>query len=302
MQRTQWCGLGLSLLIVIVGFLPWLPWLLHQRTQIQQAFWARPMEWYSVPLVLYQMFIEPEDATYNATANAIAAIATISVLAILLWRPTAGDWFLFLGVTVPLLGSVLVSLLDTRIFHLRYFLFCHLFLLAALARAVWKLCPNRLERTLVSAWLLVTGAMIAVAFLERLDISNRPGVKGATAWIAQSRRPGEPVVVCSPLFFFSVLYHLPGRADCFLFTDGQPVVHYEGGSAVIPQDLITAESLHTLRTGRVWVVNMDGGHWGTRTVPVPAHWRLTNHVSFLEAYGVQGTAIVDVYETNAAGS
>ena len=301
-QRLRWGGLGLSLLIVVVGFLPWTPWLLHQRAQIQQAFWARPLEWESVPLVLYQMFVEPEDATYNATANAIATIATVSVLAVLLWRPTAGDWFLFLGATVPMLGSVLVSLLDTRIFHLRYFLFCHLFLLAVLARAVWKLCPHRLERSLVSAWLLVTGAMIDVAFLERLDILSCPGVKGATAWIAESRRPGEPVVVCSPLFFFPVLYHLPGRSDCFLFSDGQPVVHYEGGSAVMPQDLITTETLSTLRTGRVWVINMDGGHWGTRTVPVPAHWRLTNHATFLEAYGVQGTAIVDVYETHAAGS
>lgn len=292
-------GVALSLLIVALGFLPWLPNLLSQRAQVQEAFWARKLQSYSVPLVLYQMFVEPEDPTYSVTANNVATVFTVGVLLALLWRPTAGDWFLFLSATIPFAASVLVTILDTKIFHVRYFLFAHLFVLAAMASVVWKLFANRLERTVVSAGLLVTGVLIYVAFLEKMDIPNRPGVKGATAWIADHRGPAEPVVVCSPLFYFPVLYHLPGRSDCYLFSDGTPVVHYEGGSAVLSEDLITLDGLRDVRSDRVWVINMNGGYWGKRTVPVPAEWRLVEQAVFREAYGVQGQAIVELYETRA---
>jgi len=300
--RQNLSGLGLAILIVGLGFLPWVPQLLNQRSQVQAAFWARAIGWHSVPFVLYQMFVEPEDAAYSVTANALATVFVIGVLAVLMWRPTAGDWFLFLGVTVPIGGSVLVTLFDTRIFHLRYFLFCHLFLLAALARVVWKLLSGRLERGLVSAWLVATGLLINFAFWDKMDIAHRPGVKGATAWIHSSRQVGEPVIVCSPLYLFPVLYHLPGRSGCFLYNDGTPVVHYEGGAAVLPEDLISPERMRGLKSHRAWIVNTEGGFWGKRTVPVPASWRLLDSKSFLEAYGVQGNVVVLLYETQASGS
>src|SRR5262249_2544703 len=133
--------------IVVVGLLPWVPVFLGQRSQVQAAYWTGPVTAWSVPALCYQMFLAPENASFRTdfsteAALAIALLCAVCLLA-LLWRARAAEWYVFWAAVVPFGLSMLVSLLDTKVIHLRFFLFTHLFFLVALAALLWRI-PSRL--------------------------------------------------------------------------------------------------------------------------------------------------------------
>src|SRR5262249_44125599 len=131
-DRRFW-GAVLAGVIVVVGYLPWVPSFLKQRSQVQTVYWSRPVELWGVPNVCYQMVVDPETVRFlPQEALAISALAVVILLA-LLWRARAGEWYVFTAAVVPFALSILVSFCDTKVFHLRYFLFANLFLLAAVA-------------------------------------------------------------------------------------------------------------------------------------------------------------------------
>ena len=72
-------------------------------------------------------------------------------------------------------------------------------------------------------------------------------------------------------------------------------MHYEGGAVIAPGDLIDRVGLQAITSDRVWVIDMDGGGWGSRRVDVPSNWRLVQRKAVREAYGVQGTMLIQEY-------
>lgn len=283
---------GSALGILVVACLPWLPVFLRQRGQVQTDFWTTPVRAWDVPNVCYQMLVEPENATYSFTQPLVATLMCAAIMLVLLWKARAADWYLFGATLIPFVLSVLVSAVDTKVFHLRYFLFSNLFLLASVAVVVARV-PHVLERRLLCSWILIIFLCIDFAFWEGLNISSKPGARACTAFLAEKRKAGEPVVVCSPLLYFSVLYHAENRSGWFVYNDGRGVVHYEGGAIISPDDLIFDAGLEAIDSPRIWVVDMTG--WGTRTVPVPGSWTLAAEIRFPEVYHVQGDILLRQY-------
>jgi mannosyltransferase len=284
--------------ILIAGWFPWVPFFLAQRSQVQTAYWSIPVTAWDVPKTCYQIFFSPEHRDCSHSQAAAAALACAVGLLALLWKARLGEWYLFWASLGPVLLSVLVSRFDTQLFHLRYFLFAHLFLLAGVGVLVWRI-PFPCNRGFLLVPILCCLLGIHSQFWEKLDIQHRTGIRGAAEFIATESEDGEVVVVSSPLFYFPMLYHLDGRAGCRLYTNGRPVVHYEGGALVVPEDLISAEQLSTSLAPRVWVVNMEGGSWGSRAVPVPSHWVLKRTTLFPEVYPVQGNVVLVEYDASS---
>src|SRR2546426_6221006 len=94
-QTTFWHAL-VAADILAVGWLPWLPFFLKMRSQVQGDFWTQPPIWWDVPQLCYQMFIEPENAGLNRRhALWAAGLCGFGLLA-LLWKARAAEWYVFL--------------------------------------------------------------------------------------------------------------------------------------------------------------------------------------------------------------
>jgi mannosyltransferase len=278
--------------IVLVGFSLWLPVLLSQRSQVQRDFWTTPVTAIDVANVCYQMLVEPENAVYPVTTPIIVSAFCAAVMLVSLWRGQSADWYLFVATVMPFALAIVVSAADTKVFHLRYLLFANIFFFGALAALLARL-PYRIERRFVCLWVCGVLLFAYVEFWNKLNISEKPGARACVALLAEKRREGEPVIVCSPLLFFSTLYHATDRSLWYIYNDGNVVVHYEGGAIIRPEDLIFDEDLDKLATARAWVIDMTG--WGARRVPVPAEWMLNSEHRFPEVYRVQGDIVLREY-------
>lgn len=280
-----------------VGILPWEPYFLRQRAQVRASFWSRPITAWDVPEVCCLMFVAPEDGQCRDAGAVLAAALCAAGALGLLWRGRAGAWLVFTAAVVPFALSVLVTLFDTKVFHLRYFLFAHLFLLAGLGMLVGRI-PYPLERRLFAAVILATAVDFYASFMAKLDIPARPGARAAAAWVDLRRANNEPVVVASPLLYLSMLYHTRDRTDWHVHGGLQGIRHYEGAAVFTSEDAVSTQELSHLSAPRLWIVNQEGGGWGTRRVPVPPGWVLKEQKKFPEVYKVQGE--IAVLEFDAA--
>jgi hypothetical protein len=170
----------------------------------------------------------------------------------------------------------------------------HVFLLIGLAALLWRL-PNP-ERTFAIILLLVGALWLYNDFWKTMDVAHKSGARAAAEYIRCRQEPGEPVIVSSPLFFFPILYYAEQRAAHYLYSDGQPIPHYHGSAILTPHDLITAEQLRALSSHRIWIVDMAGGRWSHRYIPIPPEWVEKSRTTFSEVFGI-GTIIVVEYET-----
>ncbi|MCI0683391.1 MAG: glycosyltransferase family 39 protein [Gemmataceae bacterium] len=288
--RAAW-----AIALVIVGWLPSLPVFLRQRAQVQANYWTQPIDAWQVPMVCHRMVFEPENATPSRRDAALVAAVCAAILLGLLWRARAAEWHLLLAATGPLLLSVAVSAWDTKIFHPRFFIVSHLFLLASFGVVLWRL-PAGWERNVIVAVVLANCLWIYVSFWERLDLVNKPGGRAAARWIAENRQPGELAVVCNPMVYLPLIFHAGDDGAWRVYHDGRGVLHYEGASVLAPREMFTADDWSRMEARRVWVVDIAEGGWGTRSVPAPPGWEMTEEKRFPEALRVQGVTIVRLYE------
>ncbi|MBI1917915.1 MAG: glycosyltransferase family 39 protein [Planctomycetes bacterium] len=281
--------------VVVVGWLPWLPVFLKQRAQVQGDYWTQPVTGSVLARTCYRMFLQPE---YGPTPAPGLELLTADLCVLGLWvlRRRAGppEWYVIWAAVAPLVFCLVISAYDTKVFGLRFFLMAHLFLLVGLAALVWRV-PFAPERVAATALLLAGSLSVLVGFWQDMDVDRRPGARAAADYIHEQRQPGEPVVVCSPLMYFSLLYHAPDRAAHYLYSDGHPIPHFYGTAALTREDLITDAQLRGIPSRRLWAVNMAGGYWGSYRVSVPSGWVERNRRSFREVFGL-GEVTVVLYE------
>ena len=287
----------LTAILVMLACLPWLPVFLRQRAQVRETFWTHPVTRWDAAELCYWIFVAPE-AFSSAPRSVQLLSADVCLLGLyMLWRKARmAEWYILWSATAPLLFCLLASEFRLHVFTPRYFIIAHVFLLIGLATLVWRI-PRRLERNIVAVVLLVFFVGIYVDYWRDLDIEHKPGAQGAAAFLQEQRRPGEPVIVCMPRFYFSLLHYAKDRRDYHLYSDGRPMPHHYGTAAMIPEDLITDEQLRTLRSRRVWVVDMAGGNMGFHAVPVPSEWVVKERRVFSDLVGV-GDVIVLRYDTS----
>jgi mannosyltransferase len=297
-RQRPFRGALLAAAVVALGWLPWLPVFLQQRARVQADFWIPPLTKEAVLETCYRMFVYPEAGTRpSPTASLWAADLCLLGLLLLGRKARAGAWFVLCAAVVPIALGILASALDTPLFTLRYLLFAHLFLLAGLAVVAARVADPLGWAVVV---FLVTASLWAFAdFWERVDVAGKPGYRGAAEFISRQRRPDEPVVVCSPLIYPSILYHSRPRAGMFFHTPKGQAEHYAGGPLFTRDDFLSADQLLALRGRRVWVVNMVGGYWGDQAVPVPPSWVAQERREFPEVFE-QGKVVAVAYEPAGA--
>ncbi len=296
-RRQLWYAI-VTAMIVALAWLPWLPTFIHQRAQVKDDFPIHPVTVWGVGELTYQMFLRPEYLPAPPRQELLWTLDVWLVSLYLLAR--RAGWcdglVLCLGLG-PLAFCLLASVWEAPILSLRYFVPAHIFLLVGLAALVWRI-RFRVERTIIAGALLCIFVAVDFDFWQTMDLENRPGARGAAAFLAQHRTADEPVIASMPFFYFSLLHDARDESGYYLFTDGRQMPHHYGTAAMKATDLIDAEGLRSIRARRVWVVELDGGFLGYRGVAIPAGWIAKHQWVFPDVFDL-GNAVVVEYDTGS---
>lgn len=285
------------LAFLVIGYLPWLPGFLNQTKQVREEFWIGPVSAESVMDGLYQMFASSEHERPSSAAGLITVELCLVFSFALLWGGRSGEWFVFLSAWLPFLLSILISIAFKPIFITHYFLFAHLFFLVGIAVLIDRFRPGLSRR--------LAGLMVVLSFLwvytgyarEGAAWREKPGARGASAFLDDRRNSGELAVVCSPMLTPSMEGHAKNRAGWRTFKTGD-YSHYNGTAVVRPGEYVTGDELEGLPSFRFWAVDIDRWDKGTRKVHPPSGWSEVGSWRFPEIYGDDCEIIVREYRPN----
>ncbi len=304
--RRLWYALG-SAVVSLLLFLPWLPTFLQQNNQVQQAFWIGPMNRWSLPDALYRMWVPTagyiaHDTWLQTLAVFLPLVGTVFLLIILACHLprkrsfSEADWLVIMLVVVPFLLSILLSIVGQSLFQDRFFVFAHIFLLAAFALVVSRMPWQWVRGGLIIA--MVLGFTVGyVRYWHEIDVTHKPGVHAAAEYIYQDADSSSSVLVSSPFVYFAVLHYateeFAAPTPPRLYSSTGELAHFAGGPILIPSDVVDA-SIFTTPTSPLWVVDTTG--FGGTPLEVPAPWRAIETKTYPEVFPHQGDVSVTKYE------
>lgn len=267
-----------------------------QGARAHDDFWTQPVTTSYVLATVNQICLTSEFAPTSRADDVAGGCLLAMGLAALLWRGRAGEWTLTASAVLPLAASVLVSVAGTPVLAPHYLIFAQSHLLVGMALV---LARARGHVQFAAVTCVATAAMLVphlnAQHLLRIDAA--PGARGAAPLIDQGRARDEPLVVCIPLYYLPVVHHLNDRERVYRYRRPEDWPRYHGTAVLTDRDYITAEALRQF-TGRVWVIDMERGGWGTCLLEVPPSWKQIDQHAFREPYPMQGEVVVRLYEAS----
>lgn len=303
--RLPWYAL-LSAGVALVLWSPWIGTFIRQNQQVQQSYWIPPLNRWSVPDTLKHMYAPqkntpPRSGAKDLLLASLPLLLTASVTAFLLVdrrrrhaRAYDGVLLAVLCAAVPFALSLALSLLTRSLYQERYFLYAHVFILAALAAAITRL-PGRWLRVTTGAALLLLLFASYAAYWRELDLKQHPGAKAAARLVFSSREPSEPVLVSSSFIYFAILHYAQEEFNAAdvpkLYSETGALSHFSGGPIMKQADL-AGPSVLAQNPPVIWVVDTTG--FGATPLQLPG-WRVVDSQTFPEVFGYQGEVNVKKY-------
>jgi mannosyltransferase len=247
-------------LLVTLAYVPASQFLVAQTGRVQQDYWIRPLDSATIPETFGQ-FLVPVEAPGEPPWWGWAVFgAFLLTCALIVVNPRPGDAFVLALAVGPMVAAAAVST-TLPVWVPRYFRFAHLFVLTAVALAVWRVssASRVLRASLFTA--MGVGLLAAnVAFWRALDVEGKPGPRGAVAVILAERRGDEPIVVLDQYQYLPIRYYAGRQATVRLLRP--TITPFWGPHVIRPGDLIGPDAIADQLADGVWVV---GNH------PVPSN-------------------------------
>jgi uncharacterized membrane protein len=245
--------------VIAAVYLPGFALLRTQVGRVQQDYWIQELRWRSFWGTFSEFLVPTHGFDFLVAGWVVAAVAAVSCVVVAI-RGRRGDGLVLASALVPMLLSAAISTVQP-IWVARYFRFAHLFLLTAVALAVWKVTrPSSVPRSVLVVLLFAALFVANVLLWKYLDIPNGGGMRQAVATILKERRHDETIVTFDHHQYFTAKYYVGNKAPIRLLP---PEGLFWGWHLIRPPDLITTAQLRAgLRRG-VWVIDRE---------PVPA-WR-----------------------------
>ena len=283
---------------VWLAFSLWAEVFLRQLGQVRAAFWIQPADWHVVATTFYQMFAHWQ---YHGGSNdvqmSVAELCVALLVLLVTWRAAPLDWYVAISAALPFAAAVALSSFEVRVFDTHYFVAAHLFFLVALSSIVGRINAPVWRRLLCAA--LVAGSLLlcAMHWGVRDRLSVRPGAQGAVAWLDGARKPGEPVIVCSPMIATTIAAHAKSVGPIYVLRAEQDAYpHYLGTAVFDEDDYADSDDLATLSGEWAWAVDTDKWDNGTLKVPMPDGWTLRAEERFKEIYGNEYELVLRLYQ------
>jgi mannosyltransferase len=239
-------------LLVAMADLPTLGILRTQVGRVQQDYWIRPLTWHSF-VSTFGYFIMPNPADLPRPEARLILGLVAAVAAVLAIGGRRGEGFVVASALLPMAFSAAVSTI-TPVWAPRYFRFAHLFVLAAVALAIWRLTMRRPALRSCLCASLAAGLLYAnVAFWRGLDLAHNTGMRAAVATILGRIRPGESIVSTELLQYLTAKFYAEGRAPIHLVEP--PPGMFWGWHVIRPADLISLDQLRDEMTRGIWLIS-----------------------------------------------
>jgi mannosyltransferase len=247
----------LTFVTAALVYLPGLSILMTQTARVQQDYWVRPLNW-EIFFGTFNEFILPMP-DYDQIPNGWIAFSACAAACLLVaWKGRRGDAFVLALAVVPMVLSALVSTI-TPIWVGRFFRFTHLFVLATVALAAWRVSRRpRLFRPLLIGSLFIGLLAANYGFWKTLNVREGRGVKGAVEFILAERKPGESIVALDLIQYFPAKYYVGDRAKIRLLEP--PFDLFWGMHLIRPADVISYDQVDDELRDGVWLI-------GTRPTP-----------------------------------
>jgi mannosyltransferase len=303
--RLFWYALAAAALMTVL-YLPWLPTLFAQNSQVQAQYWVPAIGGWSIPDTFYRMFL-PTSGIPSHTGLGVVTTSLPLVLTIVSWllllrsrRHREATWLVVFAGMLPFVLSVLVSSVGQSLYQDRFLVFAHIFMLVGLAVLVMRISVLFLRR-LAAVALVVAFLGAHILFWQELDITSKPGAHGAASLVFTQRQADEPVLVSSPFVFFAVDHYareeFAGATVPRLYASSDRFVHFAGGPILTVEDLISPQMLEASSYPAIWMVDTSG--FGSSEATLPPSWQRQRRVVFPEVFSHQGEVFVSRYVRNS---
>lgn len=279
-------------LLAAVLYLPWVPTLLAQIKRVEQSYWIPPMDQWSIPGTIWKMVFGGQGI--NRAVLAFSAVVAVGFIACYLKQiKNSNKWLVFMGVTVPFLGAVLLSL-KTNIYLDRYFVFASLFFAILIVQTLHQI-PKVFWRWLLLGTLAVASIFAFFKNWSDLGIKNKPGMAGTAAYLNHNVRADDKIYVGSSFIFFTFKYYnqTPVRPLLYSTEPVEKIPHFSG-TAILTNDDLIMDFGAAKKNDIVWLL-WTTGFGGSKTL-VPANWKQIYEKGYEDSPGFKGWIVVTEYQ------
>ena len=248
---------GATGVMVALMYLPAYFLLRTQLGRVQQDYWIRALTWEKFAWTFSQ-FVVPDHGDVHREGGwyVVALVAAASLY--LSVNARRGEAVVLASALLPIVFAASVSTM-TPIWVGRYFRFAHLFILATLALAVWRIGRGKPVLLVGALACSAAGLLYAnVIFWSRLDLPHNGGMRAAAATIMGRIRPGESIVATDVVQYVTAKFYVHGKAPIHLVRP--PDDMFWGWHLIRPDDLISLDELRYKAGKGIWLIG---------TIPIP---------------------------------
>lgn len=291
-------------------FAPWIPTLLRQNAQVQNAFWIPTIIRWTIPDTLYRMVAPTSETPLHEWPGMLLTLAPIilTVLGGLLLlaigrsrsvrhlKSESGIWLIIVSALFPFIFSITVSLIGQSLYNDRFFVFSHIFLIAGTAVLMSFIPSTWLRRSAVT--IITLGSIVLfMQYWSELRIKEKPGAQAAVRYAYTNRADNEPVYATSSFIFFSLLHYaqeeFAANPAPQYISDTKEVIHFAGGPIFTDNDIVAVPEVTASSTQALWLIETSG--FGGQKLALPSPWQKVEEHAYPEVFGHQGEVSVSKY-------
>ncbi|MCP6726704.1 MAG: glycosyltransferase family 39 protein [Patescibacteria group bacterium] len=286
--------LSISVGLIILSFLPWLPTFLTQIQRVQDAFWIPSMTIWSIPYTLFKMFtsfdIDPAILSIPLVGG-ITAVLVLSALLLLLFKyKQTGRLLILFSLIIPFSASLLLSL-KTSIYLDRYFILFLPFLLIAVASAIISIKSLMLRSSLITILTLAAFTSFPI-YWQSINADAKPGMAAASQYLNESVEIQDKLIVNSSFIYFTFQYYNTTSINPLLYAPGD-IPHFSGTALLNEEDLLSDFNKAAVSGDTVWTLDTTG--FGNFQPSVPSSWAKESEKIYQDAPDFKGVIIVRKY-------
>lgn len=266
----------LSGCVLSLAWQPWLAVFLRQRSGVARDFYLPEPSWDLFGRTVHEVWVGV-GMPLSADQGLLIAELSFLVLAVLALGRRPADLLVIALATIPVAAAFTISAISHPIITARYFLFSHVFVLAAIAvvacRVPWL---GRYVAIALIVWILSKPCQDYLQWRE--EGAELPGMQAAVTRI-DAARGDAPLVVSNPMLFTSALTYIQDRDRVYNFRPPSGFPMYQGTPVMREEDYVDSEWLRESKAREVWTLGA-GGYMGH--VPVPSSWSLVREKQYPE--------------------
>lgn len=294
----RWLGLLACLLLIQACWWPWLPIFQHQCQRANSQFWLSPFTWEDWREITAGAVVQNGSGEHSEWGSAVWILwLGIPILSALLCGRSGR--LVACGAGIPLLGLTAYSLLIRNLLEMRMLCAAQGMLCLGVALLVGRIRVFSLQALCLLALGVVALKNCGEYSKERNWHGNHAGLQQAVDLLNRIRQADEPVLVCSPFFFVSLVTQLQHPEQVYVVYSSDPRQDVLGGPPLRPEDYEPVEALVASLPKTIWTVDAGQLFGRPGQVRIPEQYIPIRQTRFAESFGIPAEIIIRGYRLSS---